>query len=244
METDLGFAGLPRLTPRLALIASMVDRGSFVLDVGTDHGYLPIYLVGRGICRGAAASDINEGPVAAARRNAARAGLSDRIKISLGDGTRPAEDCGADTVIMAGMGGEVMAGIIERSEICKKDGVRLLLQPMTKHEELRGYLNGHGYVIDTERLCREGRRLYLVLSARAGKTQVWDDARCFFGERLFDGPEPLAGEYLAARRAELEKELNGLRRAREPDCKRCAAIERMLARADRLAASLDAGAGR
>ena len=123
------------LTPRLALCARLADGADTLCDVGTDHGYLPISLVARGAVSRAVAADIRPGPLASARRHAAEAGLEDRIRFELADGLGfpGAEECG--TVVCAGMGGETIAGILERAPWTRA-GTRLILQPQSKLDEL------------------------------------------------------------------------------------------------------------
>ena len=133
----------PKLDDRMMSAASFVNRGDVVADVGTDHGYLPIYLILSGIIPFAVASDIREGPLGRARKNARKYGVDQKMKFELSDGLAFLEDgCPVDDIIICGMGGETIISIIEASDYPKKSGVRLILQPMTKAFELREYLLG------------------------------------------------------------------------------------------------------
>lgn len=154
-----------RLNPRLALCASLVRRGRCAADIGTDHGYLPVYLVREGICPRAIAADIRPGPLSRAIETVRQAGLDDRISLRLGDGLAPVRPGEADDIVIAGMGGETIAGILADAPWCRGSRYRLVLQPMTKAEELRAFLFANGYALEAERVAQEGTRLYTVLLA-------------------------------------------------------------------------------
>lgn len=157
-----------RLTPRLQAIADQIASGARLADIGTDHAYLPIWLIENGRVASAIASDIREGPLARAGENAARHGCLERISLRLGAGLERvgAEEC--DTVSIAGMGGETIADILAAAPWTAKGEHLLLLQPMTMAAELRCWLWAHGYAIERESLCREEHRHYVVLTVRGG----------------------------------------------------------------------------
>ena len=155
------------LDPRLAAAASFVRQGAAVADIGTDHAYLPLYLLERGIARFAVVSDINRGPLERARKNASQAGLSSRMRFVLTDGLtglEPERD-GVDDILICGMGGELIARIIGGSEYPKKPGVRLILGPMSSPEELRGFLADSGFRIVSEKLAESGGKRYPTILA-------------------------------------------------------------------------------
>jgi len=166
---------------RLRTCADLV-RGDKVSDIGTDHGYIPIYLVGNGIVKSAVASDINEGPAAKALENVRKYALADKINVICTPGLESDAFEGSDTIIIAGMGGELIASIIDESEYPKAFGTRLVLQPMTKAECLRSYLWDNGFVINDDICVKEGKRLYQVLSAEySGKKTDYNDAQALVG---------------------------------------------------------------
>lgn len=152
------------LEPRLAACAALV-KGDKVADVGTDHAYIPIYLVGNGLCESAVASDINEGPAGRAFENVRAYGLEDKIEVICTPGLEGDAFDGCDGIVIAGMGGELIASIIDAAPICKNSGVHLVLQPMTKAECLREYLWGHGFAVTDDIAVREGERIYQVIAA-------------------------------------------------------------------------------
>ena len=154
------------LTPRLACLAALVPQGARLADIGTDHGKLPISLLLAGQIVGAIGSDIGEGPLAHAARNAREHGVSLSLRLAPGlDAVRP-DEC--DTISIAGMGGQTIADILAAAPWCAAGQHLLLLQPMTMVYELRQWLWQNGYTIERETLCREDRRQYVVLSARGG----------------------------------------------------------------------------
>lgn len=167
-----------KLTPRLMTAVPYVRRGGLVADVGTDHAYLPIYLCEAGILSPvptpegsslcAIAADINRGPVERADRHIAETGLTARIRTVQTDGLRGLEIYAPSDIIIFGMGGELIAAILEASPWVGKDGRRLILQPMTHAEKLRTYLLSAGFAIVGETLSREGDRIYQTLCAEPG----------------------------------------------------------------------------
>ena len=158
---------LPVLDERMLLIASQVRDGAVVADIGTDHGYVPIYLVGSGLCPRAVATDINSKPLGTARTNAERYGVGDKITFILSDGMRGFDPAryGVTDVLICGMGGELIASILGATDFVRTPGVRLILQPMSSVPELRGYLYTMGYDVKCEKLCRAGDKIYTAIVA-------------------------------------------------------------------------------
>lgn len=158
------------LSPRLRAAAELVRKGSFVADVGTDHAYLPIALCLSGKIRGAVASDINKGPIDRARENIEKYGLAGKISTVHTDGLRGIEPFSPEDVLILGMGGELIASILEAAPWVANAGVNLCLQPMTHAEVLRRYLIERGFEITDERIVREGDKLYqLILASHTTK---------------------------------------------------------------------------
>lgn len=154
---------MPTLSKRLRTIASLVPFGARVCDIGTDHGYLSIELIKHGDVKAMISTDINEKPLIRARKNIERAGVTG-IDLRLCDGLSGIKSGEVDTVVIAGMGGEVIAGIIEKGEaIAKEKGVTLILQPTTSPEALRSFLYKNGYGIIMEIPLEENGKLYSVM---------------------------------------------------------------------------------
>ena len=151
------------LSKRLSLIADLVDAGSSVCDVGTDHGYLPAFLYLCGKCKSVIATDINEKPLRCAQKNLARLG-ADGVRLVLCDGLDGLGLKDADTVIIAGMGGEVISGIIDRAPFLRDEAVKLILQPTTSAKDLRLYLSANGFCVRREQAVCENGKIYSVMS--------------------------------------------------------------------------------
>lgn len=202
------------LDPRLKTAASFVRPNSVVCDVGTDHAYIPIYLLLNGIAPTAVATDINKGPLERAKYNAERYGVSERIRFVLANGL-----CGVeperepvDDIVICGMGGELIARIIDASDYTRRSGVRLILQPMTCAPELREYLAGAGFNIITERLCRAAGKLYTCIVAEYdGIIRSFSEASLILGERNIENRDPLFAEYTASAVYRLNRQIEGLR---------------------------------
>lgn len=157
---------MPVLSDRLRKIAEFINRGERVADVGTDHGYLPIFLREQDICPFVIASDIRVSPLNSAIKNVKKAG-ADGIDFRLCDGLLGIEKDEIDTVVIAGMGGECIAGILGSSTWAKGSGKHFILQPMNSPEELRKYLCRFGYTIKQECAVRDAGRIYTVMDVYA-----------------------------------------------------------------------------
>ena len=154
-----------RLDARLSAVATSVREGVRLIDVGTDHAYLPIRLVSEGTVPYAVASDIAQGPLRKAREAVREAGLDDRVETVLCDGLSGISLSPPCDIVIAGMGGETIAAILEGRPEVKHPDIRLILQPMTKAAFLRGFLCGNGFSIDSERIAGE-RKLYPIFLCR------------------------------------------------------------------------------
>ena len=205
-----------KLSDRLRSCAGMVRRGGVAADVGTDHGYLALYLLETEICPRVFASDLREGPLAAARRSAAGSGVSDRITLVLSDGLSAMDMGEIDTVIIAGMGGDTIRSILDREPGVRDGSKQLILQPQSKTAELRQYLDVSGFRILREILSRDGRFLYTAMEAvYDGVTRHRSPGQSLVPDCLRG--DPLYRAYLTRERARLERTMGGLGRAREPD---------------------------
>ena len=172
-----------KMNKRLSAIAALVNEGKGLVDVGTDHGYLPAYLAASGYKGALFASDINEGPLQSARRTAAEAGLSDQIRFLLCDGLRLCPPEEIDTIVIAGMGGDMIVKILDEAEWCMDPRYHLILQPMTKAEVLRYWLIYNEFAIESETIVEEGGTLYQIISSRFGGCTSLTDAELFTGKR-------------------------------------------------------------
>ncbi len=154
-----------KLSRRLAAIADWVPDGARFADIGTDHALLPVYLASHGKIRSAVAGDVHAGPVQAARRQVAEAGLEDRVSVRHGDGFSVLEPGEADTACIAGMGGSLMARLLEEAG-GRLAGIRtLVLSPHVAEDAVRSWLLRHRYVIDRETLLEEDGVIYTLIRA-------------------------------------------------------------------------------
>lgn len=208
------------LSKRLQTVANAVTPGSRVADVGTDHGYVPIYLVERGLCPGAIAMDVNEGPLARAEEHIRAEGLSDRIQTRKSDGLAALAPEETDAVVIAGMGGALMCRILQDATAFLEAGRELILQPQSEWFKVRRLLSASGYRITKEWFLEEEGKYYVVIKAgpapetdresRAGDTGsdvadgaagdagdcFTDDFTCRYGAFLLDRRDPVLIAYL------------------------------------------------
>lgn len=198
------------LDARLRAVAALVRPGKRLADIGTDHAYLPVELVKSGYCPWAVGADLRAGPLEAARRNVVAAGLSDRISLRLGDGLAPIAVDEVEDIAIAGMGGETIVSILTAAEWVKSAHLRLILQPMTRGEELRRYLLTNGFSVETERLVQDGHHLYPVMAARYTAAPPETDAY-FFYAGFFDAEE--GKPYRRMMAEHLTRRAEGLRHA-------------------------------
>ena len=200
------------LTPRLRQIAAWVRQGAHLADVGTDHAYLPVWLTLQGRVASAIASDLRKGPLERARATGRTYG-AEGIDFRLGDGLafiRPDE---ADTIVIAGMGGENIAAILAAAPWTADGRHTLLLQPQTRAEELRRFLMDHGYAITREALVCDRGTIYPVMEAGAGEMtlslgQLWGGAKLL--------RDPLGDRYIIEKIIRLQGAVAGLNRSAEP----------------------------
>ena len=195
------------LDKRLSAVAALVRQGSRLADIGTDHAYLPAYLVQAGVCPSAIASDIGAGPLEAARHTVTAAGLTSRIALRLGDGLSTVSAEEVEDIAIAGMGGETIAAILEAAPWVQNEDIRLILQPMTRAEDLRRWLLQNGFAVMEEHLITDGRHLYPVLAAEYTAAPMCEDEVLIYGG-FFTAEEGrpyrrMMGEHLLRRAAGL-----------------------------------------
>lgn len=201
------------MNKRLELIASILPHGRGFADVGTDHGYLPVYMAQHGYSGKIIASDINEGPLSTAVASARQAGVEDRICFRLCDGL---DGCGSeelDTVVIAGMGGDTICGILDRADWVMSRDILLILQPMTKAEVLRYWLTNNDFTICGEWLIEENGEIYQILSARFGARTPLSDAELFTGKYELAVGNALFPVQLAALIKRFERAAAGMSKA-------------------------------
>ena len=167
---------------RLKAILSMVEDGVGVIDVGTDHGFIPIALTENNYKGNIYASDINREPLQTAINNAKEAGIADRINFFLCDGLEKCPPEKVDTIVIAGMGGDMICRILDYAEWTMDQRYKLILQPMTKQEVVRYWLSNNGFITESEELAVEGDTIYQIIAARFDGFTKYNDAELFAGK--------------------------------------------------------------
>ena len=187
-----------KLTDRLLKIASLVTKGKRIADIGTDHGYIPVYLLNKNIVPFAILADVNKGPLENARKEVRHNNLLDKTDLRLGSGIEVLKKDEVDEVIIAGMGGILISELLEANKEVAHSVDKLILQPMQAQEELRKYLLSNGYEILNEVLVKEDFRIYEILEVKyTGKnTEVEDDVYFEVSKKLIDNKDELLNEFI------------------------------------------------
>ena len=182
------------LSNRLLACCGFIKPGDRVADVGCDHGYLGIYLLKQGIASSVIASDVNQGPLQAALRNAHKFGVQENISFYLSDGVRniPRD---FDCMVCAGMGADTIISILENSGWLEEKRYRLMLQCQSKRPELRQWLHDNGYRICRETLAKDRKFVYSIMEVvfdPGHKIEAWE---IYISSQLLQDNSPLLGEY-------------------------------------------------
>ena len=165
------------LDKRLYSAAQFVRQDAVFADIGTDHAYLPIFLLKEGRIRRAFCSDVNEGPLNKAKEHAAASGVDFGIEFCLADGATKLSGKGITDFAICGMGGELIAKIISEAPFLRDVGINLILQPMTKQAYLRRFLSEEGFSVKAEAYSEDGHKYYVcLLASYTGKTRKISDA--------------------------------------------------------------------
>ena len=161
------------ISKRLELVASFVPQGAILLDVGSDHAYLPIELIERGQIESAIAGEVVEGPYQSAVKNVEAHGLKEKIQVRLANGLAAFEEADQVSVItIAGMGGRLITRILEEGLDKLANVERLILQPNNREDDLRIWLQDHGFEIVAENILEEAGKFYEILVVEAGQMKL------------------------------------------------------------------------
>ncbi|MCM8710430.1 class I SAM-dependent methyltransferase [Clostridium sp. SYSU_GA19001] len=186
------------LSLRLKKVASMVEKCTRIADIGTDHAYIPIYLIKNEICESAIATDINKGPVEKAKVNIYLENLSDRIECRLGGGFSTIKPSEVQCAIIAGMGGNLIRDIIEEGIDVFKSIDYCVLQPVQNPEVLREYIYKCGYKIIDEELCVEDNKFYEIMKIKFDRKPINLNPIYYeISKVLIDKKHPLLKEYIS-----------------------------------------------
>ena len=189
-----------KLSNRLLTVASLVTEGNVLADVGTDHGYIPIYLLQKERIPRAIAMDINAGPLERAKEHIAQFGLEDYIQTRLSDGVNALAPGEADSILIAGMGGGLVLHILSDGEAVCKQAKELILQPQSELERVRAYLWTNGYVILEEDMVLEDEKFYPMMPVQyqgiCDEKSAENVLFCRYGKGLLEAGHEVLEQYL------------------------------------------------
>ena len=200
------------LSNRLLACCEFVNRGDRVADVGCDHGYLSIHLLTQGIASSCIASDVAEGPLQSALRNAHKFGVKNKIEFYLSDGVRKVPR-DFDTLVCAGMGADTMMSILDAAPWLKDSKYRLILQCQSKRPELRQWLYEVGFRINRETLAKDGKFVYTVMEVVYDPGHPITPAETYITPQLLADNHPLLPEYYERVKSGMELTVSGLERS-------------------------------
>ena len=213
-----------QLDSRLSAVADLVRKGTNFADIGTDHAYLPVYLIEKGIINHAIAADLRKGPLENAKETAEMHNLTDKIELRLSDGLDNFSEGEVNEIAVAGMGGLLISQFVERTKWLKNSDIHLILQPMTHEEDLRKALFDNGFIIDNEVVAEDTDKLYIIISAYYyGDAMTYTDLDLIVG-RLPLNQDDLSKKYLAKIYSKYNKKLFALKNAN----KECTDLEKLV----------------
>ncbi len=220
------------LSKRLQAVADLVSEGLVVADVGTDHGYIPIYLIETKKSPKAFAMDVNKGPLLRAKEHIAEHGLTSLIETRLSDGVRALETGECECVVVAGMGGALTIKIMEEGKDIFRNLKEFVLQPQSELQKVRAYLYQNAYSIVEENMVIDDGKFYPMFRVINGQSQEYHAIELCYGKLLLEQKnavlktflekekavkelilsnlEQSFGEHIETRRKEIQEELEGI----------------------------------
>lgn len=184
------------LSRRLNAVASLVTEGASVADIGTDHGYIPIYLLEHGISGHVIAMDINKGPLERAEYHIRESGFAERIETRLSDGFAALDENEAETVIMAGMGGGLVIRILEGYPLVTDSIREFILQPQSEIAKVRKYLYENDFTVVREDMVEEDGKYYPMMKAVHGMSEAYTETEFRYGKLLLKNRHPVLRVFL------------------------------------------------
>lgn len=185
-----------KISERLIEVASLVPKGCRLADVGTDHGYVPIWLLQNQYITSAIAMDVNRGPLKRAEENRDKYGFTEVMDIRLSDGLEKLRPGEADTVLIAGMGGPLMIRILEEGRANAAGASTWVLQPQSEIPSVRRYLIENGFDIVREIMLKDEGKYYMAMQAVPGEAELWSDTEYLFGRFLLREKHPVLKEFI------------------------------------------------
>ncbi len=218
-----------KLSKRLQAVADLVTEGSRVCDVGTDHGYIPIYLVGIHKIPSALAMDVNEGPLLRAKEHIAAQNMTDAVSTRRSDGLKALQTDEADSVVIAGMGGGLIIRILEEGAKKLSSIRELILQPQSDIALVREYIRTHGFTIVAQDMVYEDGKYYMMFRCvhadmckdrlsdgqenMAEKLALYDR----YGRQLIEAEHPVLVDFLKKEETQLLRIQGSLEKAEKTD---------------------------
>ncbi|MDD2568584.1 MAG: class I SAM-dependent methyltransferase [Clostridia bacterium] len=205
-----------KLSDRLSAVAEMVICGETVADIGTDHGYLPVYLIVEGMAPSVIATDRAKAPLAAARQLVELLSLNKKIDVRLGEGISVLLPGEAHTVCIAGMGGMTIRDILQASPNVTEATKRFVLQPQRNAAALRLWLVENGFAIVQEDLALDDGFYYEIIAVEHGSMQITEE-EAEFGPILLKHKHPMLKDFLSLKHADLTRLLEGLEKQKSAE---------------------------
>ena len=206
-----------KLPERLATVAGYIEKGASVADIGTDHGFIPVFLAQNGLARRIIASDISAASLETARATAGKYGAMDKVEFIAAPGLTGIGESDVDTVVISGLGGETIAGIIRDAPWTRRGDIRLVLQPQSKIDELCRYLRLCGYTLIAAKLARDSGRLYIVMLVRGGNSDSGLEPELELLTCLMQSGDPLLTDYFDELIAKTRLALEGMKGSGSPE---------------------------
>ena len=220
------------LSKRLQAVADLVSDGLIVADIGTDHGYIPIYLLTSKKCPKAYAMDVNKGPLLRAKEHVEAYGLGDKIETRLSDGVNNLYVGECDCVVIAGMGGALTIKIMEEGKTLFQNLKEFVLQPQSEIKKVRQYLQSEGYRVIAEDMVYEEGKFYPMMKVIKDTDEAYHATELQYGKLLLSEKHPILkmflekeyqkkkriflnleneiGAHIDERREEIKEELEGI----------------------------------
>lgn len=200
------------LSKRLQAVADLISEGLIVADVGTDHGYIPIYLLEIGKSPKAFAMDVNKGPLLRAKEHIAQHGLNEQIETRLSDGVKSLQAGESECVVIAGMGGALTVKILEEGKDIFKSLTEFILQPQSELWKVRQYLFKEGYCIIEEDMVWEDGKFYPIMKVVNGQSAAYNTVEFLYGKYLLLEKHPVLKKFLQKERSTKKAILQNLQK--------------------------------
>lgn len=189
-------------------------------DIGSDHAYLPIYLIKNKQVKSAIATDVNSGPVKISQRRLRSYNVEGQVSVRQGNGLQAIKPGEAEVIVIAGMGGILIRDILNEGKQVAESAKLLILQPMRDSDKVREWLFLNGFDITDEELVKDQGKIYEVIWARPGGEKREPKGPMLIGEKIIEKKHPLAAEYISKKAAELEKVISALEGTDTENCRK------------------------